>query len=160
MGGPGDPTLTLASRRRSETHEERRAAFERLTLVGSIAWPLFAAADVLGAHLWHREQALPALLALRAMGTVIAMVLFAATRWGALTPFALALLDYVMWVMSGGFVAAMALQLGGLTSPQFAGIILLIAARAALVPSHWLRTLSAAGMAGLMWPSARCTRPR
>jgi hypothetical protein len=153
MGGHADPTLTLGSQRRSQTHEERRASIERLLLIGCFAWPPFGVLDLLGAKVWHHEQAIPALLALRAFGTVITVVLYAAVRWGNLTPTALTVLDYLAWVLAGGFVSAMGLELGGLTSRVFAGIMLLVVARAALVPSHWLRAATTAGTAALMWPA-------
>src|SRR5271169_6096344 len=153
MGGHADPTLTLESKRRSQTHEERRASFERLLLIGCFAWPPFGLLDLLGAKLWHVEQSIPALLAIRAFGTVIAVVLYAAIRWGNLTPTGLTILDYLSWVLAGGFVSATGLQLGGLTSKVFAGLMLLVVERAARVPSHWLRAATAAGMAALMRPT-------
>jgi hypothetical protein len=121
MGGPADPTLTLESKRRSQTHEERRTSFERLLLIGCFAWPPFAVIDVLGAKLLHLEQAIPLLLALRGIGTVIIVVLYAAVRWGNLTPLGLTLLDYLSMLLAGAFVSAMGLVQGGLASPQYAG---------------------------------------
>jgi hypothetical protein len=152
MGGPGDPTQTLASERRTQSFEERRASFQRLFFMGCFAWPPFAVLDVLGAEIWHHQRAIPALLSVRVVGEVLAVTLYAAVRWGNLTPRALTVLDYVAWVLAGGFVAIMGVELGGLTSRVFAGIMLMVVARAALVPSHWLRAATAAGMTALMWP--------
>jgi len=152
MGGHGDPTLTLASERRAQTLEERKASFERLFYIGMFAWPPFAVLDLLGAMLWHEQRAIPALMTVRVIGEVIVVVLYASVKWGNLTPRALTLLDYVAWLLAGGFVAVMGVELGGLTSKVFAGIMLMVVARAALIPSHWLRAATSAGMAMLAWP--------
>jgi eukaryotic-like serine/threonine-protein kinase len=152
MGGSGEPTLTLASERRAQTFEERKAAFARLFLIGCFAWPPFAIVDVLGAQLAHDQRAIPALLTVRGIGEGIAIVLYLAVKRGNLTPRALTLMDYLAWVMAGGFLSAIGVELGGLSSPNFAGIMLMVVARAALIPSHWLRALTAAGMAALAWP--------
>jgi serine/threonine-protein kinase len=152
MGGPSEPTLTLASERRAQSFDERRASFERLFFIGMFAWPPFAILDVIGAELGHEQRAIPALLTVRGIGEIIAIVLYAAVKWGDLTARALAVLDYVAWVLAGGFLAVMGVELGGLSSRVFAGIMLMVVARAALVPSHWARAATAAGMTALMWP--------
>jgi serine/threonine-protein kinase len=152
MGGPGDPTLTLASERRSQTFGERRASFERLFLIGCFAWPPFVIVDLLGAELGSTQRAIPSLLLARALGEVIAVSLYAVIRWGNLTPRGLTVLDYVAFALAGFFLSAIGVEMGGLSSRNFAGIMLIVVARAALIPSHWLRALTAAGMTAVMWP--------
>lgn len=144
--------LTLVSGRNAQLLAERRQALERLFLIGCFAWPPFAVLDVLGAKLGHQDGAIPALLALRATGTGVVFVLYAAVRWGRMSARALTALDYATWILAGTFVSMMGVQLGGLSSRVFAGIMVLVVARAALVPSHWARAASAAGGCALMWP--------
>lgn len=152
MGGPGDPTLTLASERRWQTFEERRASFERLFLIGCFAWPPFVVVDLLGAELGSLQRTIPTLLLVRALGEVITVSLYAVIRWGHLTPRGLTVIDYVAFALAGFFLSAIGVEMGGLSSRNFAGIMLIVVARAALIPSHWLRAATAAGMTAVMWP--------
>ncbi len=152
MGGPGDPTLTLASERRAQTFGERRASFERLFLIGCFAWPPFVIVDLLGAELGSLQRTIPSLLLARALGEVITVSLYAVIRWGNLTPRGLTVIDYVAFALAGFFLSAIGVEMGGLSSRNFAGIMLMVVARAALIPSHWLRAATAAGMTAVMWP--------
>ena len=152
MGDRVEPTVSLGARRPGGPLEERRAAYERLLRVGSVAWPLFALPDLVGAHVWHLERALPALVTLRAVGTGIVLVAYAAVRWGHLTSSGLAMLDGTLMVLAGIFVSLTGVELGGLTSRLFAGIMIVIVARGTLVPSAWGSTALATGSASAMWP--------
>jgi serine/threonine-protein kinase len=153
MGAPGDSTLTLDSERRSQSFEERRKSFERLFFIGIFAWPPFVVLDLLGAYMGHEQRAIPALLTVRAVAEVMVLVMYAAVRWGNLTSRALTVLDYVAFTLAGVFVSIMGVELGGLSSRVFAGIMLMVVARAALVPSHWLRAATSAGTTALSWPA-------
>jgi serine/threonine-protein kinase len=151
MGGTSRPTLV--SNRRAQAVEERRASYERLLKIACFVWPPFGVLDVLGAKLWHHDQSVPALVTLRAIGAVLIVVAYGAVRWGGLASAALTLLDVSTCVLLGVFVSIIGVEHGGVASVDFAGIILLVVARTALVPSHWLRAALTAGVAALTWPA-------
>jgi hypothetical protein len=151
MGGLSHPTLV--SGRRTQAVEERRSAYERLLVIACFVWPPFGALDVLGAKLWHHDQSVPALVALRLIGTVLLVVAYGAVRWGNLAGRALTALDVATCVLLGTFIAIIGVEHGGIDSLDFAGVILLVVARTALVPSHWLRAVLTAGPAALTWPA-------
>lgn len=151
MGEKAQPTLV--SDRRALVLEERRAAYERLLFIACFVWPPFGVVDVMGARLWHHEQSVPALVTLRIIGTVLLIVAYGAVRWGGLGSRALTALDVAVNVLLGVFITIIGIEHGGLDSRDFAGIILVILARTALVPSHWLRALLTAGCCVIVWPA-------
>ena len=151
MGGTSQPTLV--SGKRSQALEERRAAYERLLFIACFVWPPFGVLDVLGARLEHHEQSVPALVTLRVIGAVLLVVAYGAVRWGALSDRALTLLDVSTSVLLGTFVSIIGIEHGGIGSRDFAGIMLLVTARTAMVPSSWQRALPTAGAAALTWPA-------
>jgi serine/threonine-protein kinase len=150
MGGAS--TSTLVSGRQAQATEERRASYQRLLVIACFVWPPFAALDVLGAKLWHHEQWVPALITLRAIGGVLLVFGYGAVRWGNLGAAALTALDVATIVLLGIIISVIGVQHGGLGSFDFAGIILVVVARLALVPSHWLRGILTAGACALAWP--------
>jgi eukaryotic-like serine/threonine-protein kinase len=151
VGGTSQPTLV--SGKRAHALEERRSAYERLLFIACFVWPPFGVLDVLGARLGHHEQAIPALVTLRVIGTVLLFVAYGAIRWGALGSAALTLLDVSVCVLLGIFVSIIGVEHGGVASRDFAGIMLVITARASLVPSHWKRGVPTTGAVALTWPA-------
>ncbi|HEY5242260.1 MAG TPA: hypothetical protein VIJ22_12365, partial [Polyangiaceae bacterium] len=151
MGGGTQPTLV--SGKRNQLVEERRAAYERLLFIAMFAWPPFGALDVLAAHHWHHEQSVPGVITLRVIGAVLLVVAYGAVRWGSLGPTALTILDVSICVLLGTFISIIGVEHGGIGSRDFAGIMLLVVARTALVPSHWRRTLLTVGGSALTWPA-------
>jgi serine/threonine-protein kinase len=149
----GESQPTLVSGRRTQVTEERRASYERLLKIACFVWPPFGVLDVLGAKLWHHDQSVPALVTLRAIGAVLLVVAYIAVRWGGLTSLALTLLDVSTIVLLGVFISIIGVEHGGISSVDFAGIMLLVVARTALVPGHWLRTVLTAGAGALTWPA-------
>jgi serine/threonine-protein kinase len=147
------PQPTIVSGRKTQAVEERRASYERLLAIACFVWPPFGVLDVLGAKLWHHDQSVPALVTLRAIGTVLLVVAYGGVRWGSLGARALTLLDVSTCVLLGVFISIIGVEHGGIASVDFAGIILLVVARTALVPSHWLRAAATAGVAALTWPA-------
>jgi serine/threonine-protein kinase len=148
----GEASSTLVSGRQAQAIAERRASYQRLLCIASFVWPPFAALDVLGAKLWHHEQWVPALVTLRAIGAVLLVFGYGAVRWGNLGSAALTTLDVSTMLLLGAFVSVIGVQHGGLGSFDFAGIIIIVVARLALVPSHWLRGALTAGAGALTWP--------
>jgi serine/threonine-protein kinase len=144
--------LTIASQRQSRDQQGYREALQRLLLISACVWPPFVVLDVLTPALTHTANVLPTLLAVRFAGELGILSLYALVRWGKLTSRTLTWLDYVAWLLFGGFVSVMGVEVGGLASKGFAGIMMLVVARAAFVPSPWLRTATTTGMAVLAWP--------
>jgi hypothetical protein len=144
---------TLFSGERAQELEERRASYVRLLFIACFVWPPFCILDVFGARLAHHEQAIPVLLTLRIVGTVLLLATYRAVRWGALGSAALTLLDVGICIVIGIIVSIIGVEHAGVASRDFAGVMLLITTRAALVPSHWKRGVLTAGAAALTWPA-------
>jgi hypothetical protein len=150
---PAHAAETIVSRRRSQTLDERRRALARLFLIGCYAWPAFAIVDVLGTRLAHREHAILLLLTLRAVGIAVALGAYFVVTRARLTSAMLTAIDYAALLLAGTFVSVMGAAVGGLESRFYAGVIVIVAARATLVPSRWSRSAGVAAAIGATWPA-------
>lgn len=137
----GDPATTFISARRRAQTEEARVAYARLFLVGTVAWPAFAAHDVFASLLAGRPHALVWVLTWRALGECAAVPLYLFVRSGRASVRQMMLVDYALFVLGGALLALMAIELGGLASPYTQGVIIFVFARCTVFPLPWRKAI-------------------
>jgi serine/threonine-protein kinase len=130
---------TFASNRRLAQAEERRRAYVRLFLVGTVAWPVFALHDIASALLARRGHALPWVLGLRAIGECIALPCYLLVRSGRTSVRQTVFVDYLLFTLGGALLGLMTLQLGGLASRYSQGVLIFVFARCTVFPLPWRR---------------------
>ncbi|HEX8791454.1 MAG TPA: serine/threonine-protein kinase [Polyangiaceae bacterium] len=150
MGGHAE--LTVAAGNRVQAAEEQRAALQRVALVGCFVWPPWVGIDIVGAIQWHNTPWIPGIVTLRAVGTLALLVGYASLRWGRLTPAAMTAVDVAVCTLLASFIALIGVEHGGFASSDFAGVMLIIAARTLIVPARWSRSLVTVGPAAVAWP--------
>jgi hypothetical protein len=141
-----------ASRDDTEDLQEELTDARRTLAAGLVAWPLFVVLDILGTQVWNEGRGLVRAMVPRLILTAWLAGAYVAARTARLSRRMLVALDFATCTALGVAIGVMATSLGGITSRGFAGIILTIAFRAAMYPSHWKRALGA-GLACLVpWP--------
>ena len=128
------PPATFVSQRRVAQVQERRHAYERLFLVGAIAWPAFALHDVASAILTGRTHTLLWIEMLRAFGELVALPVYLLMKAGRLSPRQIVFVDYLVFTLGGALLGLMAIPLDGLASRYSQGVIIFVFARCTVFP--------------------------
>ena len=144
----------MDARDEAEELQEQISNARRLLGLALIAWPLFGVLDFLGAGLWNDGHGFRVLLAIRLGGTALLAIVYMAVRVVGLSGLSIAALDIATCLALGVMVAIVGIVFhGGLPSRDFAGVIILVAVRATMYPSHWKRGLMVAAAAAGAWPA-------
>jgi hypothetical protein len=153
FGASGESGRTLVSARRAHELEERRTALKRLATVSLFAWPMFIVPDLLAAWMTGHRDAVPVLVAVRAIGcATLAVAYMILRRTEDLSGGWLTALDIGGTAVLATLVAIAGVRVGGLGSPLGIDVLVIAFIRATLLPSHWTRTIAAACIAALAWP--------
>ncbi|HEY8090009.1 MAG TPA: serine/threonine-protein kinase [Polyangiaceae bacterium] len=138
---PSGVPATLVSHRRRVAEEERRHAYQRLFLVGCVAWPAFAVHDVASAVVTDRVAALGWVECLRLLGECVALPCYLLMRSPRSSMRRIAAMDYLVFVLGGALLGLMAVRLGGLTCRYSQGVMIFVFARCTVFPLPWRRAL-------------------
>jgi serine/threonine-protein kinase len=144
--GPGEapvagPLSAFVSARRHASLAERRHAYERLFLVGCVAWPAFALHDVASAILADRAHVLYWIGTLRLIGECVALPCYLLMRSGRATLRQTVFMDYLVFMLGGALLGLMAIPLDGLASRYSQGVMIFVFARCTVFPLSWRRAI-------------------
>ena len=146
-GDPGtrephaEASVSFVGPRRRDGQEALRRAYQRLFLVGCVAWPVFALHDVASALLTERAGALVWVEALRVLGECVALPCYLLMRSGKASPRQTVAMDYLVFVLGGVLLGLMAVPLGGLTCRYSQGVMIFVFARCTVFPLPWRRAI-------------------
>ncbi len=112
----------------------------RASAVGPAAYALFGIVDVILYLVLYGDAPLDQVLAYRVAGTGVLFGWFFYTRGAPATVRKMATATGMMLAASGGLMALIAVQLGGLGSPYIHGLAFYYVAIATMIPSPWRRT--------------------
>ena len=132
---------TFISEQRHASSEQRQHAYERLFLVGCVAWPAFALHDVASSVLTGRGHVLVWLGALRVLGECIALPCYLLLRAGRASPRLTVFMDYLLFMLGGALLGLMAIPLDGLSSRYSQGVMIFVFARCTVFPLSWKRAI-------------------
>jgi eukaryotic-like serine/threonine-protein kinase len=135
----GGPPTTFVSQRRLAQVEERRHVYERLFLVGCVAWPAFLLHDIASAVLTGRTHALLWIGGLRVLGEMVALPCYLLMRAGRLSMRQTVFCDFLVFSLGGALLGLMAIPLDGLGSRYSQGVIIFVFARCTVFPLPWHR---------------------
>jgi hypothetical protein len=137
----------------AEDLKEELTDARRTLVAGLLAWPIFVVLDIWGTRVWNASVHLPTVLGVRLVGMALLAISYVIVRRARLSLRSIAALDFATCAGLAIVISVLGSFLGGLTSPAFAGIILMIAFRAGMYPSHWKRALAVAATSVLAWPA-------
>jgi serine/threonine-protein kinase len=152
-----DATVSFVGPRRRDDEEARRRAYQRLFLVGCVAWPVFALHDVASALLTDRTGALVWVEALRVFGESVALPCYLLMRAGKASPRQMVAMDYLVFVLGGVLLGLMAIPLGGLTCRYSQGVMIFVFARCIVFPLPWRRAFPVPMACAAGYPAALAT---
>ena len=113
----------------------------RVYLLGASSWVSFAAVDLYASMALAGGAHAGWLLGLRAIGSLFGFGGYFLLRRFRLSHRAMTVLDLVVFVSGGSILGLMAIPFGGITSTFVQGVMVLAAARTALLPSPLARAL-------------------
>jgi serine/threonine-protein kinase len=151
---PASAAITVVSEGRRVRVAQRLHAYQRLFLVGCIAWPAFAAHDVASALLARDAHALLWMEALRAFGECVALPCYLFVRSGRASLREIGFLDLLVFTLGGALLGLMAVSLGGLTSRYSQGVIIFVFTRCTVFPLPWRRAIPVPLACVLAYPAA------
>ena len=144
----GAPATTPAE---SEQEAGRRTVM-RAMWIGLWVWPAFTVLDAFMCFVAYPGAPFPLFLAYRAAIELLFIGVYRASRRGGVdVPRLFAWLN-VSYGLTAITISLMAVNLGGIVSPYMHGISIVALIRAALVPTHWRRSLRTYGRIGLAFP--------
>jgi serine/threonine-protein kinase len=133
----------------------QRRAYERLFLVGCVAWPAFALQDVASALLAGRATvALPWILGLRAAGECVALPCYWLVRSGRTSMRQTLFIDYLLFALGGALLGLMTIPLEGLASRNSQGLLIFVFARCTVFPLPWRRAIPVPAATLAAYPTA------
>jgi len=135
----------------SEQESDRRTV-RRAMRIGLWVWPAFMVLDVYMCFVAYPSARFSLFVTLRvAVELVFVAVYRASLRLNASAKRLFAWLNVTFGIVAIG-ISLMAIDLGGIRSPYMHGISVVALIRAALVPTHWRRSLRSYGRIGLAFP--------
>ena len=146
MSGPHDTSPS-----ESEQESGRRTVM-RAMWIGLWVWPAFAILDAYMCFVAYPDARFSRFLLYRAVVEVPFLGVYRLSRRGGVP------LKRLFWLLNVTFglaaigISVMALDLGGIVSPYMHGISIVALVRAALVPTHWRRSIRTYGRIGLAFP--------
>src|SRR5262245_15058276 len=135
----------------SERESDRRTV-RRAMRIGLWVWPAFTLLDAYMCFVAYPNARFSLFVTIRvAVELVFVAVYRASVRPNASVKRLFAWLNVTFGIVAVG-ISLIAIDLGGIRSPYMHGISVVALVRAALVPTHWRRSLRAYGRIGLAFP--------
>jgi serine/threonine-protein kinase len=137
----------------SESEQESgRRTVKRAMWIGHWVWPSFTVLDAYMCFVAYPDARFSLFLVYRALVELIFVGVYRASlRSGAKVELLFGWLN-VTFGIAAIAISLMAMNLGGIRSPYMHGISIVALVRAALVPTHWRRSLRTYGRIGLAFP--------
>ena len=144
----GAPATTPAD---SEQESGRRTVM-RAMWIGLWVWPAFTVLDAYMCFVAYPSARFSLFLIYRAVVEVAFVGVYRASRRGGVPVKLLFKALNVTFGLAAIGISMMAIELGGIVSPYMHGISIVSLVRAALVPTHWRRSIRTYGRIGLAFP--------
>lgn len=144
----GTPATTPAE----SEHEAVRRTVMRAMWVGLWVWPAFTVLDAFMCFVAYPGAPFSLFLLYRAAIELLFVGVYRASRRGGVDATHLFAWLNVSYGFTAITISLMAVNLGGIVSPYMHGISIVALIRAALVPTHWRRSLRTYGRIGLAFP--------
>jgi hypothetical protein len=141
----------LTSPAESEQESGRRTVM-RAMWIGLWVWPAFTVLDAFMCFVAYPSAPFELFLVYRAVVGLIFYAVYRASRRGGVELKRLFAWLNVSYGLAAIGISLMAIELGGIVSPYMHGISIVALVRAALVPTHWRRSLRTYGRIGLAFP--------
>jgi predicted Ser/Thr protein kinase len=135
----------------SEQESGRRTVM-RAMWIGLWVWPAFAVLDAYMCFVAYPDARFSRFLLYRALVEVPFVAVYRVSRRGGVPLKRLFAWLNVTFGLAAIGISVMAIDLGGIVSPYMHGISIVALVRAALVPTHWRRSLRTYGRIGLAFP--------
>ena len=144
----GAPATTPAE----SEHEAGRRTVMRAMWVGLWVWPAFTVLDAFMCFVAYPDAPFRLFLLYRVAIELVFVGVYRASRRGTVDTKLLFGWLNVSYGFTAITISLMAIHLGGIVSPYMHGISIVALIRAALVPTHWRRSLRTYGRIGLAFP--------
>ena len=135
----------------SEQESGRRAVM-RAMWIGLWVWPAFTVLDAYMCFVAYPDAPFSRFLVNRAVIEAVFVGVYRASRRGNVPVNRLFAWLNITFGFAAIGISVMAIDLGGIVSPYMHGISIVALVRAALVPTHWRRSIRTYGRIGLAFP--------